>query len=467
MPTEAMPRRPVSLALRITALVGCAMSVLLVACAALMEHALQSHFAEQDLDEVRAVAESLATALGPNPMSERRQDVRDRLSRAVAGHHGIYFSVRDRAGEVLFGTAPQGLFELASAGPAVTALDIRALRVWETGGQVYRGVFLRIQGETVLVAVSMTSHLQFLASLRRGLWASTLLACVVAVLGVWLTVRWGHAPLRRVGATVSGITSERLHVRLAPAEVPAELAPLVVSFNAMLDQLEASFTRLTNFTSDIAHELRTPVTSLSTQTQVALSRVREPAAYREVLYLSLEELERMGKMIGDMLYLAQADNRQAQPEMRAVDLAAEVRALFDYFEALAEEQGVGLALAGDAPPVTGNQLMLRRALSNLITNALRYTPRGQAVKVSLSALPGAVDIIVENPGPEISAEHLPKVFDRFYRTDPARQRMGDGAGLGLSIVRAIAHVHGGSVSVTSGRGRTCFTLRLPAGAGTA
>ncbi|MEO7938574.1 MAG: histidine kinase dimerization/phospho-acceptor domain-containing protein, partial [Burkholderiaceae bacterium] len=277
------------------------MSVLFVLFTALVEQSMAMHFAEQDLGEVKAVAESLASALGASPSTDDPEMLQGRLSRAVAGHHGVYFGVFDAQGTALFETAPQGLYAVASASPTAIALDANALSVWRLHDQVFRGALLRIRDETVLVAVSMEPHLRYLNLLRRGLWGGTLLACVVAVVAAGLAVRWGHTPLRRISTAVRGITSEHLHVRLNPDEVPIELDPLVTSFNQMLDRLQASFARLTHFTADIAHELRTPVTNLTTQAQVALSRSRDPAAYREVLYSSLEEFERMGKMIGDML----------------------------------------------------------------------------------------------------------------------------------------------------------------------
>ncbi len=465
MAIEKPPRRrPVSLALRITALVGVAMTVLFVIFTALVERSLDKHFAEQDLGEVMAVSDSLAAALGPDPSTDDRQLLQDRLSRAVAGHHGVYFGVYDRDGKALFDTAPQGLFSVAAAQPAVASLDLGALRIWQLGEKTFRGALLRIRGETVLVAVSMEPHLRYLLLLRRGLWGGTLLACAVAVLAAWLAVRWGHAPLRRISSTVRGITSENLHVRLDAADVPTELGPLVRSFNEMLDQLQTSFTRLSHFSADIAHELRTPITNLTTQTQVALSKARDPDAYREVLYSNLEEFEHMGKMIGDMLYLAQADHRLAEPEKSAVDLATEARGLFDFFEALAEEAGIALVLEGESLPVRGNRLMLRRMMSNLISNAVRYTPRGNVLTVRLTDLPDAVEFVVENPGVEIAAIHLPKLFDRFYRVDPARQHKGEGAGLGLAIVKAIVEMHGGTVQACSAGGQTRFIVRLPAAA---
>jgi two-component system heavy metal sensor histidine kinase CusS len=461
MPTDRLPRRPLSLALRITAVVGVALSVVFVTFTVQIARSIEQHFVEMDLGELNAVAESLATALGPEPSAENQQALRGRLARAVAGHHGVYFSVHDAGGATLFGTTPAGLYDAARSTPASAQLDKKALRVWAVQDRSFRGAVLHMRGETVLVAVAIDAHLSYLAQLRRGLWWGTVVACAISVLAAWLAVRWGHAPLRTISTTVRSITSEQLHVRLKPAEVPIELDPLVTSFNAMLDQLQASFKRLTHFTADIAHELRTPVTNLTTQTQVALAKVRQPEAYREVLYSSLEELDRMGKMIGDMLFLAQADHHLSKPDMAEVDLVSEVRTLFDYFEAWAEDVEVALELKGSAPLVHGDRLMLRRALSNLISNALRYTPKGQALTVRLTHQEDWVEIAVENPGPDIPAEHLPRLFDRFYRVDPARQHKGEGAGLGLAIVKSIVEAHGGSVRAHNAVGVICFVIRLP------
>jgi len=194
---------------------------------------------------------------------------------------------------------------------------------------------------------------------------------------------------------------------------------------------------------------------------VALSSARNKDEYKEVLYSSLEEYERMAQMVGDMLYLAQTDNRLLKPGLEKVDLAHEVQDLFDYFEAWAEECAVRLALRGSAS-VTGDRLMLRRALSNLISNAIRHTPPGQTVQVFLARQGDQATVSVENPGRDIPAEHLPRLFDRFYRVDPARRRKGDGAGLGLAIVKSIIDAHGGSISVTSANQQTRFQLTLPA-----
>lgn len=171
----------------------------------------------------------------------------------------------------------------------------------------------------------------------------------------------------------------------------------------------------------------------------------------------------MAQMVGDMLFLAQQDAGAKSREFAAVDLAAEVRGLIDYYEGWAEERGVTLALAGRAE-VTGDRLLLQRALGNLLSNAVRHTPAGGTVRVVLASVGAAVTISVENPGEPIPAAELTKVFDRFYRVDPSRQRQGEGAGLGLAIVRSIVEVHGGTAEAASDAQGTRFRLRIPVSA---
>lgn len=463
MATEGrLARRPLSLALRITLIVGAAMTLSFVVFALLIARSLEHHFLRQDLGELQAVAESLASAMSDRPAPADRDELRRRLAGAVAGHHGVYFSVFDDLGRPIYGTAPEALLDRARTAAAAEVLDTSSMAVWRVDGRTYRSIVLGFEDHKVLAAISMEAQLDFLRGLRRSLAWGAAAGALVAVFAVLLAVRWGHAPMRRISRVVAGVNSSQLHVRLDAADVPIELAPLVGSFNGMLDQLQDSFERLSHFSADLAHELRTPVTNLTTETQVALSKPRPPEAYREVLYSNLEELERMGKTIGDMLFLAQAEHPLARPAHEAIGLDQEVVALFEYFEAWADEAGVRLVKDGSAPPMLGDRLMLRRALANLIGNALRYAPKGATVTVRTVHRPGRVEVSVENPGPDIAPEHLPHLFDRFYRADPSRRHDGAGAGLGLSIVQSIALAHGGQAGAESSGGLTRFWLSLPA-----
>lgn len=257
------------------------------------------------------------------------------------------------------------------------------------------------------------------------------------------------------------ITANRLHTRLPVETIPDELASVAGALNEMLSRLEESFRRLSDFSSDLAHELRTPVSNLLTQTQVTLSRARTAEEYREILESNAEEFERLSRMISDMLFLAKADNHQVVPNHEEVDLGAEVHDLLEFYEILAEEKGIVLVSSG-CGRVQGDRLMLRRALSNLLANAVRHTPSGGEVSVSISGESrGALELAVENTGSTIPAEHLPRLFDRFYRVDASRQRTDEGSGLGLAITKSILAAHGGAVTVTSAEGRTRFVLSLP------
>jgi two-component system heavy metal sensor histidine kinase CusS len=276
----------------------------------------------------------------------------------------------------------------------------------------------------------------------------------------WLAVHYGHRPLRQIINQLGHISSNELSARLAPDTVPRELSDLIRSFNELLERLDRAFDRLSHFSDDIAHELRTPVTNLITQTQVALSRIRSNEEYLEVLYSNMEEFERLSQMIADMLFLAKTDNKFDPIEIEDVDLYEEVQNLFDYYEAWAEDNEVSLLVEGNLQ-LCCNRLMLRRAISNLLSNAIRHTPQGQTVIIKLGHLENRVSIIVQNPGEHILSEHLPKLFDRFYRVDPSRQRTGEGTGLGLAITKSIVEAHGGNIYVTSDEQKTQFQIILP------
>ena len=461
-------RRPASLALRVTAWVGVATTLTFVLAAWALEVSIEAHFAGQDLGQLRPVAQTLRLALDDAAAGESLDTLRQRFAQTISDHHEVYFRVEGPKGNLLYDATPAGLAARAHAEAASTRLDADALHIWSAGGHSYRGAVLRIDRSTVILAIAIDYHLRYLAALRRGLWLGMLAASALSVLAAWLGVRQGHAPIRRIGTRMREVSSERLDVRLDPDKVPVELAELVASFNAMLERIGQSFERLSNVSADIAHELRTPVTNLRTQTQVALSQARSAEDYREILYSNLEEYERMSSMIADMLFLAQADHALIRPELAQVDLGAEVRDLFEFFEAWAEERGVRLRLQGEELRVPGDRAMLRRALSNLLSNAVRHTAAGGTVQVQLRAqAAGFAELVVENPGADIPASHLPDLFERFYRVDPSRQRKGEGAGLGLAIVKSIVEAHGGSVGVSSAQGRTRFWMRLPSTEATA
>lgn len=473
MPVDRVRARPVSLALRLIAFIGLSISLIFLGFGWLIERAIEQHFAQQDAEELEVISASIQHVLKSTPVGSTHLQLASNLAGAVQGHHGMYYLVADAHGHVLYTTPGPDLGAALRQLPLSTHLDAGTLTVWSDHGQTYRGAALHLSGGdvqqgtsagpgvyTAVVAADMGFHDHFLVHFHHTLWGGTSVAVLLVILVTWFAVHRGHAPLREVSARIRGISANQLHVRLDPRTVPIELADLAVSFNTMIERVEQDFRQLSHFSADIAHELRTPVTNLVTQTQVVLSKARTLDEYKEVLYSNLEEYERMAKMIGDMLYLAQTDNQLIKPERLPVDLMAEVQALFDYFEPLADERGIRLTMQGACPPVPGDRLMLRRALSNVLSNAIRHTPNGQTVVVQLDRDDADVRVRILNPGDTIEAEHLPHLFDRFYRADPSRQHQGDGAGLGLAIVKSIMDLHGGGITVQSAAGQTCFEMRL-------
>jgi two-component system heavy metal sensor histidine kinase CusS len=460
-----------SLTTRVSFLFAIAAAVVLLATGMFLSRSMEAYFAESDRNELEGHMELIQHLLERVDSQQAFDRLPQDLDDALVGHKELAVAAVDAHGNMWFATSgaafPQALLrrqDCSSLPNSVKCLG-GVLRQWQQDGHDYRGMVVPMRagnGETqsIAAALDIQHHEKFMKRFRELLGiAMGLAAFAMAGLG-WIATQRGLAPLRRVTELVATISATHLASRLPVTGLPPELHALATSFNAMLTRLDDSFRRLGEFSSDIAHELRTPISNLMTETQVALSGARTNAEYREILYSSLEEYERMAQTVGAMLYLAQADNGLLKPSQDEVDLGAETQGLFEYFGAWAEDQGVSLTREGSVT-VSGDKLMLRRALSNLLSNAIRHTPSGQSVRVSMEASGGEARIAVQNPGPDIPAEHLARLFDRFYRVDPSRQHKNEGAGLGLAIVKSIVKAHGGTIAVVSKNGMTRFLIALP------
>ncbi len=459
-----------SLTARLTLLFAMGSSTVLLVLGWLTGVAIDRHFEQLDFDAL-AGKMLLAQHAIERVKSERDFDtLQSQLSDALVGHHDLVVQVLGPTGEVLLASTgiafPPEWLTSAPHG------QTKALLEWSQGERSFRGMALAIstaiprwQPLVVAVAVDMEHHNVFMRSLMRALWV--FVACAALATGVlgWLAASRGLAPLRTMRERATAVTAHKLDQRLSVDAVPPELAELATSLNEMLARLEDAFHRLSDFSSDIAHELRTPVSNLMTETHVALSRPRDAASYRTTLESNAEEYERLARMISDMLFLAKAEYGQMSDWIvehgESVHLAQEVRDLFEFYEALAEEKGVHLELRG-ACSAWGDRLMLRRAVSNLLSNALRYTPRTGTVLVCLFEGDGVSSLTVENPGQTIPEHQLVRLFERFYRADPSRQQAtGEGTGLGLAITQAIVRAHQGQIFASSDAGKTCFSIQLP------
>ncbi len=459
-------RRPPSLALRVTLLFGIAAAIVFPVFGWIIDRSIETHFSTEDINELKVIAQAVQEALSSVRSEDDILIIEDRFNDILIGHHSASLYIAAHDGRTIYASSGPDLSTVANT--EITGNPGGTTREWQTGDNHYRVLIQRMDEDgvahsppyTVAVAVAIDYHLHFLDEFRGALWL--MIASGVAVMSLmgWIAVRQGHAPLHSIVAQIRQTSASKVNARLSPETVPRELTDLAISFNEMLGRMEEDFVRLSNFSADIAHELRTPITNLMTQTQVALSQSRGIDEYREILYSNIEEYERMAQMIGDMLFLAQADNGLYTLNATDVDLNKEVQSLFEYYEVWADERHLTLALEG-AATVSGDRLMLRRALSNLLSNAIRHTPAGQTVWVKLeSGLRDEIGIAVENPGAPIPTEHLPRLFDRFYRVDPSRQRGGEGTGLGLAIVKSIVDAHGGRIEVESTDVCTTFRITL-------
>jgi two-component system heavy metal sensor histidine kinase CusS len=458
-----------SITLRLTLLFGAGSAAVLFGLGMVITSSVESHFLEMDADELHGrlelVRHLLSTVQSPDDLGALPQ----RLDDALIGRSGLAIAVIDPKARTLFAMGA-GIPASVWQGPMARLPDQQpAVTMWQLDGHTYRGIVatvsLSVPGDPaarIAIGVDIAPHVQFLEVFRKTLWISIGLAVACTALLGWLAASRGLRPVHEMARVAQGISASRLQGRIDAMTQPVELTELVHAFNGMLGRLQDSFARLSDFSSDLAHELRTPVSNLMTQTQVALSKARSTEAYRETLYSNLEEFNRLARMIADMLLLAKADHGLMIPSHEAVNLAAEVQGLFEFYEALAEESGISLQLSGSADAV-GDTLMLRRALSNLISNAIRHTPKGGAVRVAVGqGSENEVEVEIRNPGAAIPPEHLDRIFDRFYRIEPSRQKNTEGAGLGLAITKSIVEAHGGTIEVSSSVDGTSFTVVLPA-----
>lgn len=460
-------RRQPSITLRLTLLFALASAATILCVGGFVAWEMNNHFKDMDVDELSGKLELIAHAIDESHNPSVSAPLSSRLNDALVGHHALSAHVSSE-GKLIFALGdahfPETLLASANGGGKITRSSLRG---WDDRGTSYRGLAVKLPSATpgaapltVALAINIAVHQRFAHSVQWTLWVAVACAIFLTSVLAWFTARRGLAPLHDIAQMAKSMSAEHLNARLPIESVPVELNDLARSFNEMLSRLEDSFRRLSDFSSDIAHELRTPISNLMTQTQVALSKARDADEYREILYSNLEEYQRLAAMIADMLFLAKADNGLIIPSRESIDLAVEVKDLFTFYEALAEDQDITLASRG-AESVFGDRLMLRRALSNLLSNAIRHTPRHGTVSVNITrAENDFVSVVVENPGEPIPAEHLPRIFDRFYRVDPSRQRTSEGAGLGLAITRSIILAHGGQVRATSDT-TTRFEVRLP------
>ena len=276
------------------------------------------------------------------------------------------------------------------------------------------------------------------------------------ILSVFLGYRIAHRgirPVRTIAQAASHIGSSTLNERIDPTRLPTELSNLAVTFNEMLDRLEEAFGRLSRFSADIAHELRTPINNLRGEAEVALSKPRTMEEYRDMLASNLEECVKLSHIIDSLLFMARAENAEATINREPVEVTRELEVVKEFFDTAAAEAGIRLSLDTDRPlRAQLDRTLFQHAVSNLVENSLAHTPNGGYIRLAAREESDCIHLVVSDDGCGINSSHLPRLFDRFYRVDESRSKQSGGAGLGLSIVRTIAQLHGGSAWIESQSG---------------
>ncbi|CAK16973.1 heavy metal sensor histidine kinase [Pseudomonas entomophila] len=456
-----MKRASLSLRLGLTVTLLGAALVLLLACLAVfaLDHELDSRARKDLARKMLQVEHNLRVDLRSDDLGTRAHPLLD----LVMGHDNLSLSVM-----AVNARHPA----LISLGPAMQSQHLLTLEVdarltfheWRDadGKQILTASSLMRLRDDTPVKVLMSLNRDDDNALLQAYLNSTLLALPLLLLligiAAWKLVQRGLRPLRHFRRIAGQVSAQDLGHRLPDSDLPVELADLARAINVMLDRLDEGVRQLSQFSDDLAHELRTPIGNLMGKAQVTLARERDGERYREALEDSVEELTRLNRIINDMLFLAQVSQPQTQVVLSPVALADEVARVSELFAFSAELKDIILKRQGWGTALV-DRLMFQRALSNLLSNALRHSPEGQPVTVGIERRGNEVAVWVENQGPGIAEAHQPHLFERFYRVGAGRSRLEGGTGLGLAIVKSIMQLHGGRVEVCSQpEGPTRFTL---------
>jgi two-component system heavy metal sensor histidine kinase CusS len=395
------------------------------------------------------------------------------LESAARRYEQFYIRLLDEQGQPLLTTPGLAqVLDLQEFSRKVQASPEHAIAMKGRYGQSFRVTsaaapvgFPPIHTDTIQIAIDVSQEEKLLARYRSWFWAILLGTFAIFPLIGYRIARHGIRPVEEIANTARHISSTNLHERILAEGYPSELAALADTFNKMLDRLEESFGRISQFSADIAHDLRTPVNNIRGEAEVALARARTVEEYRDVLGSCLEETVRLSGLISDLLFLARADSPLSHLHRERVDLFELLSGVKEYYESAAADGGVSLTTAVSSGQVIAevDRMLLQRAVGNLVSNALAHTPAGGSVVLRANLEVAKIRIEVVDTGIGIPPEALPRVFDRFFRVDSSRSQTSGGTGLGLAIVQSIMLLHGGNVEILSQIGHgTRVTLRMPA-----
>jgi two-component system, OmpR family, heavy metal sensor histidine kinase CusS len=454
-----------SLALRI-ALASALFGLIMVGGAIFVGYwALSQQLNERADIELQGKRDLLLHILSELPTPASVTQNRHRFGDLLIGHDDLHLALVEPA------TGMSSTFSEISrqsiAALAVSVDDAASTLAWTSpSGEQFsaiRGVGRVANGQPMRFYLSIDRHpdQRLLAGVVRVTLLGLPALLLVIALGAWLITRTSLVPIRRFNRLAASIGAQTLSQRMSTAGLPTELGELANEFNGMLERVDQGYCRLQAFSGDLAHEMRTPVATLLGRTQVALSQTRSVSELRESLEGNVDELERLARLISDMLFIARADHDDRVLQLEPVRLHDVASRIADFLSLVAEEHGVTIEVTGGAV-VRADHLLVERAITNLVSNAVRHARANTRVNIAVSAMPGQTVLTVSNRGDQIPASELDRIFDRFYRLDAGRARHEGGSGLGLAIVRSIMSAHGGRVEAQSVPGEeTKFTLFFP------
>lgn len=455
-----------SLTFRLSFLFAMTAIVLLAGTGTFLYHFLHNELMKRDHEELLGKVDLFRHQLSTVDTPRRIMAAPSQFRDVIIGHPHLRLALMDEPGNVLLSSANwTPAAELLRNTVASDSTPTDAAIAMPSASYPYHSIAAwgalgdhRSSRVRIVLALEADEAQSLLARYRKTLLVTMLLSTIAAASLGFFIARRGLRPLHTMAGTASEISATHLQKRLSVADAPAELKELATAFNAMLGRLHRSFDRLSDFSSDLAHELRTPINNLMGQTQVALSRTRDAEEYRTVLESNLEEHERLARMIRDMLFLAKADNALEPLMTEYVDLRAELDKITEFYQMLADENGLRIVASGNGT-ISADRILVQRAIGNLISNAIRHSPPDGEIRVMVTPTSESVELHVSNQGPGIAGDHMARIFDRFYRADHARGRGDMGSGLGLAIVKSIMELHGGQVGVESQPDQhTTFTL---------
>src|SRR5947207_3785217 len=312
---------------------------------------------------------------------------------------------------------------------------------------------------TIQVAQDRTADERFMKEFAALLVAVLALGVAASAIIAWSVTKRGLRPLGEMTRALQRVGPQQLHERVTAVGWPRELQPLAVAFDDMLARLEDSFGRLSQFSADIAHELRTPIGNIRGEAEVALTRSRSTEEYREVIESTIAECQHLGHIVDNLLFLARTEAAEGHLQRSSFNGRAAIEKIAAFHELIAEEQHLTIRCEGEATFVA-DEMLFSRAVNNLVENAAHHTPANGTIEISIAHRGPNAEVSVKDNGCGIAAEHLPRVFDRFYRADSSRS--SDGVGLGLALVKSIMDLHGGSATIESKSQRgTTVTLVFP------